>query len=151
MTPGNHPQGVLSVALAHHLAALGFGVYPPGSATGVPIHAEDLPPEPDDAWAVYVLPGPPPVDLSGYITPVVQVVRRAGVGSRRTAPADLGRLRRELDGTAHVVWGADTEDEVELLTVDALASHPAHRGYDARDRPLWSLEFRTEYLDQQED
>lgn len=138
---------MLSAACCVHLATLGLGIVYPPSGAGVHAYAEELPDNPDLAVGVFVLPGPPPVDLSGYVTPTVQVVVRGAAGDRETGLGLAQAIRAALDGTDTVVWAAGTPHERALLTVDATASHPKSRGVDPRDRPLWSVDFRLEYLE----
>ncbi|WP_018682173.1 minor capsid protein [Actinokineospora enzanensis] len=113
----------------------------------MPAYAEELPGEPDAAVAAFVLLGSAPPDLSGYVTPIVQIVVRGAAGDRETA-ADLARaIRSALDGTDTVTWAAGTAHAVELLTVATTTSHPTNRGLDLLGRPLWSVDFRVEYLE----
>ncbi|WP_285610548.1 minor capsid protein [Actinokineospora globicatena] len=137
---------MLSQACCLHLQTLGFGITAPG-VPGLPAYAEELPDQPDAAIGVFTLPGPAQADLSGYVTPTVQIVVRSHAGDRQTPVEVAQAIRAALDGTDTVTWAPGTAHAVDLLTVDSLTSHPTNRGVDPRDRPLWSVELRTEYLE----
>jgi hypothetical protein len=151
VTPPGHRQGVLSVALAHHLAGLGLVKYPATSGEGdaVPAYCNSMPDAPSAAVGIFDRPGPGTRDVLDYITPEVQVIVRGETGGQDRPTRTLcRRIRKALHDTDTVVWGVGTDDEVELLTCDALDSAPAQMRPD-RDRPRWTVGFRIEH--QQED
>lgn len=116
----------------------------PVVGAGVPAYIEDLPDTPDDALGVYTLGGTEPADHLGYVAPVVQIVRRGAVGPARPVQTHLRQIRRALHDLTETVFASGTDDEVGVLLVTALDSHPANRGF-SRDRPMWSVNFRCEY------
>lgn len=145
MTPSDHRAGVLTKALAIHLASLGLVTYD-GSGSGAPCFVESMPDTPDACACVYSRAGFPATDLSGYESPEVQVIVRGALGPAEPAQVLAEQIRRALRDTHTVTWAAGTAHEAPILTVDANEPRPLALRPDARGRLRWSVSFQAHLL-----
>ena len=147
MTPRPHGDGVLSAALAWHLASLELVRYPPaGSGVAWPGYVESLPDAPDEAVVILSRAGFPSLDLSGYETPELQVIVRGAAGPVRPARTLAERIRRALHDTDTVTWADGTPDVAPIFTCVANEPSPLSLGFDPNGRPQWSVSFQITHL-----
>lgn len=147
MTPGAHAPGVLSAALATHLATLGLVRYPPTSpGTALPAYVENMPDQPDNAVGVYTRPGPPPDSADPWSYPKGQLVVRTEAGPSRTGIEFIEQIVAALHGTRNVVWAPSTPDELFVTSCDANESGIVPLGPDQAGRPRWSITCNLEVM-----
>ncbi|GAB2964491.1 hypothetical protein GCM10027184_10460 [Saccharothrix stipae] len=151
MTRARDAAPVLSKALALHLHALGLVRYPPNAAgTAVPCYVEDFPLDtaPDDLVLIRSQQGFPSLDVSGYESPELEIMRRTSASAGVQAGYDGAEaLRRAVDGTGEVTWAAGTEHEVDVARCDANEARPTRKGSDPKGRPVWSCSVTVDCLE----
>lgn len=149
MTGHPDPRGVLTAALAAHLASLGLVKYPPNAAgTGMPCYTDTGPTSDVDHVVIFDRAGFPDLDESYHETPELQVIaRRSTDGSSRACKDRLKTIRRAIcapycDYTFPVVWAPDTDDEVKVIRAGSNDAGPIPLGPDQIGRLGWSISFQ---------
>jgi hypothetical protein len=147
VTPRRDGPGVLSKALALHLASLDLVRYDETGPTGAPAcFVENMPDTPDLAACIYSRNGFPGTDLSGYEKPELQAVVRGALGPAEPAQVLAERIRRALRDTARVTWAPGTAHASPIFTCDVNEPRPVPLGADQKGRLRWSVSFQLHLL-----